>query len=196
MFYCRHNHFISRKQRSIDRSIYLSNGSTALVDIARFFSFLIYTQSVGLLRRGTSPSQGRYIHIERHKHRINAYRYPTSSGIRTQYPSFRVGEDSSCFRPHGHFDRHIYHREIILCTVKQYSIFTWQPILYDISTTARKTTTNDIFTPFLWYVWYGQRNLCCSDNLKCLFNRKWLQDREEYTHFIWTTHLMISLSLP
>jgi hypothetical protein len=37
-------------------------GSTALVDLGRFFSFLICTQSVGLLGRGISPSQGRYLH--------------------------------------------------------------------------------------------------------------------------------------
>jgi hypothetical protein len=30
-------------------------GSTALVDLGRFFSFLIYTQSVGLLGRGDEP---------------------------------------------------------------------------------------------------------------------------------------------
>jgi hypothetical protein len=39
-------------------------GSTALVDLGRFFSFFIYTQSVGLLGRGISPSQGRYLHTE------------------------------------------------------------------------------------------------------------------------------------
>jgi hypothetical protein len=32
-------------------------GSTALMDLGRFFSFLIYIQSVGLLGRGISPSQ-------------------------------------------------------------------------------------------------------------------------------------------
>jgi hypothetical protein len=43
--------------------MYLSiYGSTALVDLGRFFSFLIYTQSVGLLGRGISPSQGLYLH--------------------------------------------------------------------------------------------------------------------------------------
>jgi hypothetical protein len=40
------------------------NGSAALVDIGRFFSFTIYTQQVGLLGRGISPSQGRYPHTE------------------------------------------------------------------------------------------------------------------------------------
>jgi hypothetical protein len=40
--------------------IYLSIfGSTALFDPGRFFSFLICTQSVRLLGRGISPSQGR-----------------------------------------------------------------------------------------------------------------------------------------
>jgi hypothetical protein len=44
-------------------SIYLSiYGSTALVYLHCFFSFLIYTQLVALLGRGMSPSQGRYLH--------------------------------------------------------------------------------------------------------------------------------------
>jgi hypothetical protein len=51
-------------------------GSRALVDLDSFFSFLICTQSVGLLRRGISPSRGRYLHTEQHKHRINAHRHP------------------------------------------------------------------------------------------------------------------------
>jgi hypothetical protein len=50
--------------------------STALVDLGRFFSFLTYTQPIGLLGRGISPSQGRYLHTEQHKHKINAYRHP------------------------------------------------------------------------------------------------------------------------
>jgi hypothetical protein len=49
-------------------------GSTAFVDFARFFSFLIHTELVGLLWRWISPSQGRYLHTEQHKQRINAYR--------------------------------------------------------------------------------------------------------------------------
>jgi hypothetical protein len=38
--------------------------STAFVDLGRFLSFLIYTQSVGLLGRGIRASQGRYLHAE------------------------------------------------------------------------------------------------------------------------------------
>jgi hypothetical protein len=64
--------------------------STVLANVGRFFSFLIYTQSVGLLRRGISPSQGRYLHTERHKHRIN-----NSSWIQTHDPSLRAGEEGS-----------------------------------------------------------------------------------------------------
>jgi hypothetical protein len=35
-----------------------------------------YTQSVGLLGRGISQSQGMYLHTEQHKRRINAHRHP------------------------------------------------------------------------------------------------------------------------
>jgi hypothetical protein len=51
-------------------SIYLFiYGSTVIVDLGRFFSFLIYTQSVG-------PSQGRYIHREHTKAEKRTYRHP------------------------------------------------------------------------------------------------------------------------
>jgi hypothetical protein len=79
-------------------------GCTALVDIGRFFSFLIYTQSVGLLGRGISRSQGFYLHTEQHNHRINAHRH-LSSGIRSHDPSVRADEDGSCLSPRGHCDR-------------------------------------------------------------------------------------------
>jgi hypothetical protein len=51
-------------------------GSTALVDLGRFFTFLIYAESLGLLGRGISPSQGHYLYTEHHTHRINASRHP------------------------------------------------------------------------------------------------------------------------
>jgi hypothetical protein len=57
-------------------SIYGIYGSTALVDLGRFFSFFIYTELVELLGREISPSQGRYLHTGQHKHRINAHRHP------------------------------------------------------------------------------------------------------------------------
>jgi hypothetical protein len=65
-----------------------------------------FTQSVGLLGRGISPSQGRYLHIGQHKHRINAHTdIHASSGIRTRDPSVWAGEDGSCLRPRSHRDR-------------------------------------------------------------------------------------------
>jgi hypothetical protein len=51
------------------------------------------------------PSQGRYLHTEQHKHRINANRYPCfewDSNPRSQRSSER---DSSYLRPRGHCDR-------------------------------------------------------------------------------------------
>jgi hypothetical protein len=64
-------------QFSLHQQLCLSiYGSTAIVDLGRFFNFLIYTQSVGLLGRGISPSQGHYLHTVQHKHRISSQRHP------------------------------------------------------------------------------------------------------------------------
>jgi hypothetical protein len=76
------------------------------VGLVRFFRFLIYTQSVGLIGRVISPSQGLFLYIGQHKHRINAYtNIHTSSRIRTYDPSVRASEDSSCLRQLGYRDR-------------------------------------------------------------------------------------------
>jgi hypothetical protein len=48
-------------------SIYLYGSTVILLDLGRFFSFLIYTQLVGLLGREISPSQGRYLRREQKK---------------------------------------------------------------------------------------------------------------------------------
>jgi hypothetical protein len=84
--------------------------STAHGNLGRFFSFLIYTESVGLLGRGISPSQGRYAHTEQHKHRINTINTDIQalSGFRIHDPSVRAGDDGSCLRlrPSGQCDRH------------------------------------------------------------------------------------------
>jgi hypothetical protein len=63
---------VSRNEYSLV-SIY---GSTALVELGRFFQYFnIYT--VGSTSwMGISPLQGRYLPIGQHKHRINAYRHP------------------------------------------------------------------------------------------------------------------------
>jgi hypothetical protein len=85
------------------------NGSTAhLLGLGPFFSFVIFfTQTVGLLGRAISPSQGRYLHTGQHKQRINAYTdIHALRGIRTHDPSVRAGENDSCLRPRCHCDRH------------------------------------------------------------------------------------------
>jgi hypothetical protein len=79
-----------------------------LLGPGRFFSFLIiYTQSVGLLGQGISPSQDLYLYTEQHKHRINAHNTDIHvlSRIRTNDPRVRVNEDSLCLRPRSHCDR-------------------------------------------------------------------------------------------
>jgi hypothetical protein len=74
-------------------SSYLSMALQPLWTLAAlFFSFLMYTQSVRLLGRGISPSQGRYSHTEQHRHRINAHRHPClewDSNPRPECPSDR-----------------------------------------------------------------------------------------------------------
>jgi hypothetical protein len=59
--------------------------------LGRFFSFLILRQSVGLLGRRISPSQGRYLHTEQTHTDIHVL-----SEIRTHDSSVRASEDGSC----------------------------------------------------------------------------------------------------
>jgi hypothetical protein len=66
---------ILEESASTDYVFYLSMALQPLLDLGRFFSFLIYTQSVELLGMGISTSQGRYLHTEQHKHIINAHRH-------------------------------------------------------------------------------------------------------------------------
>jgi hypothetical protein len=58
-----------------------------LLALGHFFSFLIlHTQTVGLLGRGISPSQGRYLHTEEHKHRQTSM---PSVGFEPTIPAFK-----------------------------------------------------------------------------------------------------------
>jgi hypothetical protein len=87
------------------KSIYLSiyRSYSLLLDLG-LCQFLNPIQPVGLLGRGISSSQGRYLHIE-HKQRINAYRHLALSRTRAHDPSVRVSDDSSCLWRRGHCDR-------------------------------------------------------------------------------------------
>jgi hypothetical protein len=69
----------------------------------------LLTQTVGLLGRVISPSQGLYLYTGQHKHRLNAHtNIHASSRIRTYDPNVRASEDSSCLRPLGCRDRPIW----------------------------------------------------------------------------------------
>jgi hypothetical protein len=87
--------------------IYLSiYGCTALcLTLAAFSVYSSFTQSVGLLGREISPSEGRYLHIEQHKHRKTYTDIHVSWDIRTHDPSVWASEASSCVRPRGHCNR-------------------------------------------------------------------------------------------
>jgi hypothetical protein len=90
--------------------------TTALCWTSPLFYFLnLFTQTVGLLGRGISSSQGRYLHTGQHKRRINEQTDIHSlSGIRIHDPSVRASEDSSCLRRRGQCDlrRRLYSIEL------------------------------------------------------------------------------------
>jgi hypothetical protein len=69
-------------------SLSLSLALQPLWTMADFFSFVINTQSVGLFGRGISPSQGRYLYTERHKHRINKQTSMPREGFEPTIPVF------------------------------------------------------------------------------------------------------------
>jgi hypothetical protein len=84
------------------------------------------SQTAGLLGRVISPSQGRYINTEQHKHRINAYTHTPNihalSWIRTHDPSARSREDSWRLRPRSYCDRQI-NTIIILNNIRSSMLF-------------------------------------------------------------------------
>jgi hypothetical protein len=61
---------------------------TTLVGLGRFFSSLIYTQSVGLLWRVISPSQGRCLHTGQHKQNKRAHTSMSWMGFEPTIPAF------------------------------------------------------------------------------------------------------------
>jgi hypothetical protein len=68
-------HSKHRKKRRDQYYLTIYGSTVLLLDLGRFFSFLIlYT--VGFLGWGSSPSQGCYLHTGQYKHRINAHTHP------------------------------------------------------------------------------------------------------------------------
>jgi hypothetical protein len=88
-------------------SLSLSLWLDSPLELGRFFSFLNLYTVCAIPRTGISQSQGRYLHTEQHKHRINARNTDVhvSSGIRTHDASVRTDEDGSYLRPRGRCDR-------------------------------------------------------------------------------------------
>jgi hypothetical protein len=72
-----------------------------------FSSVIIYSQTVGLLGRVISTSQGPYLNAGQHKQnkRIHTPNIHSLCGIRTHDPSGRASEDSSYPRPRSYCDR-------------------------------------------------------------------------------------------
>jgi hypothetical protein len=77
------------------------------------FGFLDLRQSVGLLGREISSSQGIYLYTNTQTLKICAL-----SGFRTHDPGLRANEDSACLRPHDYRDRStsVLHPNILLVT--------------------------------------------------------------------------------
>jgi hypothetical protein len=84
---------------------YFVTGSTAPLGPGLwFFSFMIILQTIGLLRRMISSSQGLYLNTGQHKH-IYITNIYALCGIGTHDSSFRASVESSCLRPLGYCDR-------------------------------------------------------------------------------------------
>jgi hypothetical protein len=108
------NGLTSREDFAVRSLSSLSSSSSMvlrpMLDPGLFFSFvIIFTNSVELLGRVISPSQGSYRHTGQHKHRIHTQTSTLLSGIRAHDPSVRAGDGSSCLRPHGHVTSFVLH---------------------------------------------------------------------------------------
>jgi hypothetical protein len=94
---CIHIHFFSM-------SLPAHSGPRLLIQFRNHFS-----QTVGLLGRVISPSQGRYLNIGQHKYRINPYTHQTSMLWVRFGPMFPMSQRAmtvhACLRPRGYCDR-------------------------------------------------------------------------------------------
>jgi hypothetical protein len=72
-----------------------------------FFSLaILFTQTVGLLARVISPSQGRYLCTRQHKHRINTYTHQTSMPWMEFEPTITASERQTVLWPSGKWLTH------------------------------------------------------------------------------------------
>jgi hypothetical protein len=63
------------------------------------FSFMIILQTVGLLGRVMSSSQGFYLNTGQHEHRINTYTYQTSMPCVGFEPTIPASERAKTYKP-------------------------------------------------------------------------------------------------
>jgi hypothetical protein len=102
-----HNHFVNPFD-AVDLSLSLSFLLLSLWSIGHpsnalcYFSFLIIRQSVGLLGRGISPSQGRYLHRTTQIHNKRRQTSMPWVGFELTIPV----SECSCLRPCVPCDRH------------------------------------------------------------------------------------------
>jgi hypothetical protein len=75
------------------------------IKLSVHFGLLDLRQSVGLLGRVISSSQGLYLYINIEKRTHTNTKHPCLDKIRTHDPGFRASEDSACLRPLGYRDR-------------------------------------------------------------------------------------------
>jgi hypothetical protein len=131
-------------------------GSTALVDLARFFSF-----SVGRTpRMGISPSQGRYLHTEQHKQNKRTQTSMSRVGFEPTIPVFERAKtvhsiDSAAtviYLLHllihitlpfmskspmcSHHFTHSDYSFVCLCHLSTHTTYPVNPILFDLMTLA------------------------------------------------------------
>jgi hypothetical protein len=146
-------------------------GSIALCwALATFSVFRSYTQSVGLLGRGVSPLQGRYLHTEQHKHRINAHSTDIHalSVIRTHDPSVRVSEESSRLSPNGHCDRQ-----------SEYVPHLITASLISLSKLIYADITNSIIV--IWHTYcYSLNTICATPGIQCYYGYWFSHKRVRY----------------
>jgi hypothetical protein len=104
------------------------------LDLSRFFSFLILYTIDRTPWTGIRPSQGRYLHKQQHKHRINAYRHPClewDSNPRSQRSSERRQFIPQTVRP--------------LWWVKTFTKIAYEFYVYELPNDVRKTPSYEIW---------------------------------------------------
>jgi hypothetical protein len=84
-----------------------SYGSTALVDLGRFFNFLMLYTVGRTPWTGDQPSARALPTHRTQTQNKCTHRHPCLEWDFTHDPGVRASEDSSCLRPRGHCDRHI-----------------------------------------------------------------------------------------